>query len=260
MSNELVSYQQHNKVGYITFNRPPANAYNLAFYNAFYIAVEQANLDSNVGAVVIQSNSVKFFCAGADIKEFQANTTADNQIMVEQARKTLAAIEASGKIFIAQISGHALGGGLEIIMACDLRFAATGSYLLGLPEIKLGLIPGNGGTQRLLRLVGVSRAMDILASGDAFSIDEAFRIGLINRLIDADKLVGQTINYAENIAKGPLLALAATKRALQQGSELSLAEGLQKEQQLVEPLYQTHDAAEGFNAFVEKRAAEFTGR
>lgn len=259
MSDEFIQYSKKDRVAYITLDRPKANAYNLDFYSQFYDAVNKADQDKTVGAVIVNSSSAKFFCAGADIKEFQANTTEQNQIMVAKAQETLAAMESSGKIFIAEISGHALGGGLEIIMGCDLRFAANGEYLLGLPEIKLGLIPGNGGTQRLLRLVGVSRALELLATGDTFSISNAEKWGLVNRLYDKEELSEQTFNYASTIANGPLLALAATKKALRKGVELGLTEGLALEKELCDPLYDTFDGQEGFNAFVEKRAPVFKG-
>lgn len=256
----MILYKKIENVAYITFNRPKANAYNLTFYRNFYDAVIKAEEDNDVGVVIINSSSPKFFCAGADIKEFAENTTDENQIMVAKARQTLTAMEASNKIFIAEIAGHALGGGLEIIMACDLRFAASGNYFLGLPEIKLGLMPGNGGTQRLTRLVGISRAIEILASGDNFSIEQAEKWGLINRLYTREELASETLAYATSVANGPLLALAATKKAIRLGGEMSLKEGLLLERKLSDELYDTLDAKEGFNAFIEKRKPQFCGK
>lgn len=259
MSEEIIIYSTKDRVAYITFNRPPANAYNLDFMHAFGAAIEKANSDKNVSAVIINSSSEKFFCAGADIKEFQENDTAANQVMVKQARANLAAIEASGKIFIAEISGHTLGGGLEIVMACDVRYASEGNYKLGLPEIKLGLIPGNGGSQRLVRLLGVSRALELLATGDAFTIGQASEWGLVNALLPKEEISEHCFKYAQSVANGPALAVAATKKAVRQGVELSLPDGLQLEQDLCDPLYDTHDANEGFQAFLEKRSPNFKG-
>ena len=259
-SSELVLFSKREKVAYLTFNRAPANAYNLDFMRAFYNAVVKINEDSTINIVIICSQSANFFCAGADIKEFQTNDTASNQLMVEQARATMAAIESSNAIFIAQLAGHALGGGLEIAMSCDLRFAAKGNYLLGLPEIKLGLIPGNGGTQRLSRLVGVSKALELLSTGDPFSVEQAFTMGLINQQFSVEDLANETYLFAEKIANGPGLAIAATKKAVKQGSELSLAQALKVEETLSDELYDTVDATEGFNAFVEKRTATFIGK
>ncbi len=259
MPSDLVSYSVKERVAYLTFNRPPANTYNLEFMTCFREAVQKADAAKDVGAVIISSSSPKFFCAGADIKEFRSNDTASNQLMVDQANATTQAMEASGKIFIAQIAGHALGGGLEIAMACDIRFAAKGDYKLGLPEIKLGLIPGNGGTQRLVRIVGVSRALEILSTGDAFNADQATQWRIINRLTDADQLENACFEFAQTIASGPALAVAATKRAVRQGSELSLTAGLHLEKELCTPLYDSYDAKEGFLAFVEKRSPVFKG-
>lgn len=261
MSNELpVVFSKKEKVAYITFNRPPANAYNLAFMKAFYDAVCQANNDHEAGCVVINSRSEKFFCPGADIKEFQSNSIEDNQKMIDQARATMHAIESSDKIFIAQIPGHALGGGLEIALVCDLRFATDGKGLLGLPEIKLGLMPGDGGSQRLARLVGASRAMEWLVTGNAMSMQEGHRIGLINRLYTSDELAEKTTEFALSIANGALLAVAATKRAVKKGIELSLEDGLRLEQEECDALYDTQDASEGFKSFVEKRSPVFVGK
>lgn len=262
MSNtsDLVMFSIKEQVAYLTFNRAPANAYNIDFMRSFYNAVIKVNEDENINVVVIWSSSEKFFCAGADIKEFQQNDTASNKLMVDQARATMAAIEASNKIFIAQISGHALGGGLEIAMSCDLRFASKGNYLLGLPEIKLGLIPGNGGTQRLTRLVGVSKAIEILATGEPFSVEHAFNIGMINQLFAVENLADATFSFAKKIAEGPGLAIGATKKSVIQGSELPLTQALLIEQKLSDELYDTEDATEGFNAFIEKRQAIFIGK
>lgn len=255
-----VTYCHDNRVGVITLNRAKANAYDLEFVTEFYQALQQAEADNQVNAVIIRSGLERFFCAGADIKAFQANSTEDNQRMVEQARANMALMEASGKIYIAQIEGHTLGGGLEIAMSCDVRFAAAGSYYFGLPEIKLGLIPGNGGTQRLLRLVGATRALELLATGDSFSPEQAAQWGLVNQLCQPEQISDDVVEYAKRISRGPALAIAATKRAIQGGVELPLAQGLELEMQLVDELYDTYDAKEGFKAFVEKREAEFLGK
>ncbi|MGL6259429.1 enoyl-CoA hydratase/isomerase family protein [Vibrio sp. WXL210] len=255
-----VTYCHDNRVGVITLNRAKANAYDLEFVTQFAQALEQAEQDSQVNAVVIRSALERFFCAGADIKAFQANSTEDNQRMVDQARRNMATIEASNKIYIAQIEGHTLGGGLEIAMSCDVRFAASGKYYFGLPEIKLGLIPGNGGTQRLLRLVGATRALELLATGESFTPEQAEQWGLVNRLYQPEQLSDEVVAYAKAISAGPALAVAATKRAIQGGVALSLEKGLELEKSLADELYDTHDADEGFKAFVEKREPVFLGK
>ena len=254
-----ISYRCEQRVAYITLDRAPANAYNLHFMHALHAAVVKADTDPEVGAVIVRSASERFFCAGADIKEFQRNDTASNKLLVAQASATTTAMEASGKLFIAQIAGHALGGGLELAMACDVRFAAEGNFLLGLPEIKLGLIPGNGGSQRLVRLIGLSRALELLATGASFDAVSAANWGLINQLYPKSELAERCFDFAKKVAAGPPLAIAASKRAVRDGFERTLNEGLQLEQALCEPLYDSNDAREGFSAFVEKRPPIFTG-
>ena len=156
-------------------------------------------------------------------------------------------------MFIAYVNGHALGGGLEIALACDVRLAAPGSYKLGTPEVTLGLLPGNGGTQRLTRLLGPSRAMDLLLTGRTFGPDEALAWGLVSALVDEDG----AREYAERLAAGPKLAIAAIKRCVHEGGQLPLEDGLALEAELVERLFRSEDANEGLTAFVEKRKPEF---
>ncbi|MGJ8638426.1 MAG: enoyl-CoA hydratase/isomerase family protein [Opitutaceae bacterium] len=259
-TDEVVSYSCEDGVGFITFNRPPANAYHLEFYEAFIAAIESADTDTSARVVIIRSTLDRFFCVGADIKVFAKNSIAENKQMVAAAQRALALIEASSKVFIACLQGHALGGGLEIAMACDVRFAAEGQYKLGLPETLLGLLPGNGGSQRLPRLVGPSHAIGLLASGESIEPAEALRIGLVNRLYPQDEVVAATISFAQSIAKAAPLAVAAAKKAVGEGIALPLKEALELESRLVEDLYATEDAKEGFNAFVEKRPPVYKGR
>src|SRR5262249_21126920 len=156
-----VTFATEGAVGYITLDKPPANSYDREFMEELSAAVDEAAA-GDAKAVVVRSASKRFFCAGADIKAFLANDTAGNLAMIELGHEVLARIATVPKVFIAQIEGHALGGGLEISLACDLRFGARGSYKLGVPEVTLGLLPGNGGTQRLSRLIGTSRALDLM--------------------------------------------------------------------------------------------------
>lgn len=258
--NQPIHYRAASGVGTIIFNRPPANAYEIEFHTAFNAAIDQAEADCSVRSVVLASASQKFFCAGADIKLFQANTTADNHVMVQAARQALSKITCSSKIWICKIAGHALGGGLEIALACDLRYAAEGEYLLGLPEVKLGLMPGNGGTQRLTRLVGASRALELITTGDTIGPEQALGLGIVDKLFPASELDAVTQALAEKIAAGPPAAIAAIKRAVQEGVDLPLADALALEQSLSDTLYNTSDAAEGLKAFQEKRPPVFTGQ
>lgn len=260
ITDSVVSFSTKNGVGRIVFNRPKANAYDLAFHLQFIAAIEAADTDASVRVVILESALEKFFCVGADIKAFASNSTEDNKEMVAAAQAALAKIEASSKLFIACIAGHCLGGGLEIAMACDLRFAAEGSYKLGLPEARLGLLPGNGGSQRLPRIVGPSHALMLLASGESILPEEALRIGLVNRLFKADEFAAAIETFAQSIAESAPLAVAACKRAVWGGSTLELQDALKLEAQLLESLYESEDAKEGFNAFVEKRTPIYRGK
>jgi enoyl-CoA hydratase/carnithine racemase len=162
-------------------------------------------------------------------------------------------------VFIAHIAGHALGGGLEIALACDVRLATAGSYKLGTPEVTLGLLPGNGGTQRLTRLIGPSRAMDLLLTGRTFSPQEALDWGLVSALFDPEDADDRVRAYALQFANGAALATAAIKRCVHEGGQLSLAEGLALEADMIQELFNSQDAREGLHAFVEKRTPEFVG-
>lgn len=254
---EKILYEKKGAVGLIVLNNPPANGYYKEVLEYLGALIDQASNDTEIKVVLIKSASEKFFCGGADIKIFSANTTEQNKEMVVAARAVCRKINDSAKIVIAQIAGHALGGGLELAMACDLRFAAEGSYLFGLPEIKLGLMPGNGGTVRLVNLVGAGKAMELLLTGDSIQPAEALSIGLVNRLYPREQLDENTFKFAQNLAQGAGKALAQTKRFMIESAGMSLQEALELEGKLVETLYTTPDALEGFRAFVEKRAPRF---
>ena len=254
---QVISLEIKNRVGYIIINRPKANCYEINFHKQLINYLNSANANPEVKIIVLKSALEKFFSAGADVKIFEANTVEENKAMVDHARMAANLLAGSKKITIAAINGHALGGGLELAMACDIRLAGEGSYFLGLPEIKLGLIPGNGGSQRLIRIVGKGKALELLLTGDNIGPAEAFRIGLVNHLYATDEFQRKVIEYAEKLAQGPLEAMAAAKICVNKGIELSLADGLKLENELVTPLYGTEDAAEGSRAFVEKRKPNF---
>src|SRR5436305_12338206 len=170
-------------VALIHLNRPPANSYNRAFLDDLNAAVDHVRWDGDLrGAVLVSDLAPRFFSAGADINNFLGSTQEQRVMTVLHAQEILLKIERTPKIFVAAIGGHALGGGLEIALACDFRFAAEGEYRLGLPEVTLGLLPGNGGTQRLPRLIGRSRALDLLLKGTTFGPARALALGLVDRL------------------------------------------------------------------------------
>jgi enoyl-CoA hydratase/carnithine racemase len=254
-----VSFEGGAPVAHITLDKPPANSYDFDFMEELGAAVDAAAADDAVKVVIVRSASKKFFCAGADIKAFLANDTAGNMKMINRGHEALAAIARVPKVFIAQVEGHALGGGLEISLACDLRFGARGRYKLGVPEVTLGLLPGNGGTQRLPRIIGVPKALDLMVTGRAISPGEAHSLGILNRLFAAAENAEKTREYAEQLAAGATAAIGEIKLATYAGMEMKMADALARERAGIERLFGTADAKEGLSAFAEKRKAEFTG-
>ncbi|GMA15411.1 enoyl-CoA hydratase/isomerase family protein (plasmid) [Deinococcus metallilatus] len=254
-----VTFTQEGKLGFITLDNPPANSYDINFMRELDRAIDEADA-SDANVIVLRSGSEKFFSAGADIKTFAASTTAQSMDMIRTAHAALEKMAASDKLFIAAINGHALGGGLEMALAADLRLAKEGKYLLGLPEVTLGVLPGNGGTQRLPRLIGVSKALEMMVNGERVSPEEALRLGLVNKLLPAENFDQSVRDYAQKLADGPTLAIGAIKRAVYDGFTRPLHDGLALERELIEPLYDTTDAKEGFAAFGEKRQPVYQGK
>jgi enoyl-CoA hydratase/carnithine racemase len=255
-----IAYACEGQVGRIEMNRPPANSYHIDIIRALDAAISSAENDANCKVVVLRSALPGFFCGGADIKRFLANTPRQNQDFIALAHECLSRMGASDKIYIAEIAGHALGGGLEFALACDLRFAAKGAYKLGLPEVTLGILPGNGGTQRLPALIGASRALEMMITGAPVSPEEAHRIGLVDRLYEAGELVEQTNTFARKLAASATYAIGKIKRSVWDGIGQPLEAGLANERRNIGMLFQSADAREGFAAFSEKRPARFTGR
>jgi enoyl-CoA hydratase/carnithine racemase len=241
-------------VGSVTLDNPPANSYDLAVMQKFAADVDEA-IASDARVVVVRSAGEKFFSAGADVKRFLEGDVEANMEMIRTSQAAFRRMAAAEQVFIAHIAGHALGGGLEIALACDIRLASPGGYKLGTPEVTLGLLPGNGGTQRLTRLIGPARAMELLLTGRTFGPDEALQWGLVSALLEADAVN----EYAERLAAGPKLAIAAIKRCVHEGAQLPLDEGLALEAELMESLFRSQDATEGLTAFVEKRDPAFVG-
>ncbi|WP_020400313.1 enoyl-CoA hydratase [Kordiimonas gwangyangensis] len=255
MTFETILLDKQEGVGLITFNRPDAlNALNSKLLGELGEALLALDADEEVGAIVV-TGSEKAFAAGADIKEMSELTFADvaKSDLFGGINSVFARVR---KPVIAAVSGYALGGGCEIAMACDFIIAAENAKF-GQPEIKLGVIPGIGGSQRLTRLVGKSKAMDMMLTGRMMDATEAERSGLISRIVSVDDLLDKAMEVASGIAglSGPSVALAkeATNRAL----ETSLAEGLLFERRAFHSLFATEDQKEGMNAFIEKRQPQF---
>ena len=242
--------------GAITLDKPPANSYDIDYMRELAAAIEAADADAAVRVVVVRSASEKFFCAGADITAFAANEVDANMEMIRLAHAALASMARSPKLFVACVAGHALGGGLEIALACDVRYAIEGRYRLGTPEVTLGILPGNGGTQRLPRLIGAGPALELLVTGRTVSPEEAQGLGIISKVF-ADQAAFDA--HIDGLRALPPLSFANIKRAVFEGSEKPLPDALALECDLIEELFGTNDAHEGVTAFSEKRTPEFTG-
>jgi len=254
-----IEYAIEDGIGFITLNRPPANAYDAAMVGALRAAAERAAGDGAARVVVVRSASAKFFCTGADISTLQGATPAGFTHFLGQAQAAVDAIAAAPKLFIAAIAGHCIGGGLEIALGCDFRFAAVGGYRLGLAEVNLGLSPGMGGTQRLARILPKSRALHLMVTGEMLTPEQALADGIVDRIFSAETFEADVLAAAKKLAAGPTMAQGYIKLSVTRGLETSLTEGLAIERAHQSLLFRSADAAEGLAAFLAKRPAIFTG-
>jgi enoyl-CoA hydratase/carnithine racemase len=247
-------------VAVVTLENPPANAYDGAILRELSAHIARIREDSAARAVVVRSAIPKFFCAGADISTLRNSDKQSFANLLVHAHEVMDEITNTPKIFVAAIAGHCIGGGLELALSCDLRFAAKGSFRLGLGEINLGLSPGMGGTQRLPRLIPKSKALHLMITGETVPPHEALSLGLIDRIYPEDKFWEETLAYARKLAQGPSLAQGYIKLSVNRGLEASLQEGLAIERAHQNLLFGTEDAQEGVRAFLEKRPAKFSGK
>jgi enoyl-CoA hydratase/carnithine racemase len=254
-----VTAEVRDRVGWITLDRPPANSYDAGFLEELDQAVGQV-AEAEVAVAVVRSASEKFFSAGADVKAFLERSADENMVMCRRAHQVLDRFAAEAPLFVAAIAGHALGGGYEIALACDIRVAAEGSYRIGLPEVTLGLLPGTGGTQRLPRLIGRGRALELMTTGRTVTPAEAERLGMVDRLVPAGEFEQAVADLAAGLAAGAPLAVAAITRVVNDGLDRSLPDALDRELEELAALFASQDAREGMTAFTEKRRPSFGGR
>ncbi len=244
----------------ITIDRPKVlNALNAQTVAEIGEAFEAARNDDSVKCVILTGAGEKAFVAGADINELAQMTPITGKAVAEKGQKVFRAIERFPKPVIAAVNGFALGGGCELALACHMRIASDKAQM-GLPEVTLGIIPGYGGTQRMARLLGKGKALELILTGDRINATEAERIGLVNRVVPAEELMNTAETLARTIAKRGPLAVRAAIEAVMSGSEMPFEEGQFLEATLFGLLASTQDMKEGMSAFLEKRAAEFTGR
>jgi enoyl-CoA hydratase/carnithine racemase len=254
---EFVRLEVKDGIGTIRLERPPMNALNVQVQEELRAAATAAGADAEVRALIVYGGE-KVFAAGADIKEM---ADMGFPAMAARAGALSSAFDSLARVpkpVVAAITGYALGGGCELALACDWRVAADDAKL-GQPEIKLGIIPGAGGTQRLSRLVGPARAKDIVLSGRMVDAEEAHRIGLVDRVVPAAEVYDAAVALVRPYVDGPALALRAAKLAIDGGLEMDIAAGLAWESQLFAALFATDDKREGMAAFIEKRKPDFTG-
>jgi enoyl-CoA hydratase len=262
-----INYTATDGIALIELNDPPANTYSYEMMQEIDAAVLAARMDDAVHVIVITGAGEKFFCAGANIGMLKTADPNFKYYFCLHANETMSRLEQTSKLVIAGLNGHTVGGGLEVAMACDIRIARQGGGKIGLPEVALGVLPGTGGTQRLARLIGKAKAIELMATGTLLSFDDAHGLGLVNQVWAVGDLHGRTfrdalIEYAKQFTPPHRASKAVghIKRAVQSGLEMSFADGLALERELQQRLFESDDAREGIAANLEKRPPTFTGR
>lgn len=258
----LVHYEARDGVAILTLDDPPANTYTYEMMRQLDAAILRARMDEAVHVIVVTGAGEKFFCAGASIAMLNSVTPHFKYYFCLHANETLNRFEQTPKLVIAALNGHTVGGGLEIAMAADLRIARKGAGKIGLPEINLGVLPGTGGTQRLTRLVGKSKAIELMVTGRTFDFEEAQALGIVGDVVEAasrDDFLEKVLDYARRFTPPNAAAKAVgnIKRSVQTGGELPLQDALAVERELQQLLFQSQDAKEGLAAYVEKRKPQF---
>ena len=261
-----INYTAADGVAVIELNDPPANTYSYEMMQEIDTAVLAARMDSSVHVIVITGAGEKFFCAGANIGMLKDADPTFKYYFCLHANETLNRLEQTPKLVIAGLNGHTVGGGLEVAMAADIRIARQGAGKIGLPEVALGVLPGTGGTQRLARLLGKAKAIELMTAGSLLSFEEAHAAGLVNQVwgeaaLDGRRFREALIDYAKQFTPPHRASKAVghIKRAVQSGLEMSFTEGLALERELQQRLFESNDATEGIAAHSEKRTPRFQG-
>ncbi len=261
-ATRLIQYRTDAGVGIITMVDPPANTYTYEMMRQLDEAILKARMDNDVYVIVLTGAGEKFFSAGANIRMLSSVDPTFKYFFCLHANETLLRLEHTPKLVIAALNGHTVGGGLEIAMAADIRIARRDAGKIGLPEVNLGVLPGTGGTQRLSRMVGKSKAIELIAMGNTFSFEEAQELGIVNDVFERDGFMENVMEYARQYCPPNKAAKAVgrIKRAIQTGWEIPLEAALALERENQQLLFQSEDAKEGLNAYVDKRPATFTAK
>ncbi len=262
---KLVTYEVRDGIAILSLTDPPANTYTYEMMQDLDTCILRARMDNDVGVILLTGTGQKFFCAGANIGMLNSVDPTFKYYFCLHANETLNRLEHTPKLTIAALNGHTVGGGLEIAMACDLRIAKKDGGQVGLPEINLGVLPGTGGTQRMARMVGKSKAIELMVTGETFGFDRAHELGLVNRIYDAESaedFLDQVLEFARSFTTPDRAskAVGAIKRAVQSGAEVPFESSLAIERELQQQLFQSEDAKEGLAAYIEKRKPSFEGR
>jgi enoyl-CoA hydratase/carnithine racemase len=262
METQLVEYRVEDGIATLILNDPPANTYSYEMMRQLDEAILKARFDDSVHALILTGKGDKFFCAGANIKMLTSVTPQFTYYFCLHANETLNRLEQTPKYVIASLNGHTVGGGLEVALAADVRIARKGGGKIGVPEVNLGVLPGTGGTQRLARVVGKSRAIEMMALGRTFEFEEALSLGIVDHVFESDGFQEAVIAYARQfVPPGKASkAVGRIKRAVQTGLELPFQDALALERELQQQLFESADAAEGLNAYLEKRSPQFKGK
>ncbi len=262
METRLVEYRVEEGIAIIELSDPPANTYTYEMMRQLDDAILRARFDDTVHVLVVTGAGDRFFCAGANIRMLAEVTPQYKYYFCLHANETLNRLENTPKLVIAALNGHTVGGGLEIALACDIRIARKDSGKIGLPEVSLGVLPGTGGTQRLARLLGKARALELMVTGRLMTYEEALEIGLVHHIFPSENFMAHVLNYARQFLppRKASRAVGHIKRAVQSGWEMSFHDGLALERELQQLLFQSEDAREGLTAYVEKREPRFQGR
>ena len=261
MTYTKIRYAVADGIATIELNDPPANTYSYDMMREIDAAVLDARMDRSVHVIVLRGAGERFFCAGADIGMLHDADPEFKYYFCLHANETLNRLEQTPKLVIAALNGHTVGGGLEVAMAADIRMARKDAGKIGLPEVALGVLLGTGGTQRLARLVGKARAIELMVAGRLLSCDEAKTIGLVTDVWDAPDFAGAVHDYAKQFTppNKASKAVGRIKRAVQSGVEMSFGDGLALERELQQLLFESDDAREGIAANLEKRKPNFSG-